>query len=315
MIEDKPATQQKNSSPAEVCYYRRSDGPWKPRKELDRLSIGERLFATRLPERDFLDGKRGPKAFFECGVGKINSKGKWSIVNGMVRIGSRKMKPSVVRKKLAKMPPTDIIEVYVSKISLAEGRFEVSLNKEDALERASSAEKIVPASSLKVGEILTGIVKQVKPYGVFVNVNNANRNGLIHISKVAKRYESYVAKEDGLKSLGLKRGSPVDVIVLSNDKKRLELDLAPIVEESPADDVEDEVEPPTAEAGEGSGSDDASEDEAAMWTAYAAPDSSTNDDEAAMWAAYAAPDSPSDDDEGDYDEDEDIEDALGIGSY
>lgn len=104
----------------------------------------------------------------------------------------------------------------------------------------------------------------------------------------------------------------MDVIVLSNDKKRLELDLAPIVEESPADDVEDEVEPPT---GEGIGSDDASEDEAAMWTAYAAPDSSTNDDEAAMWAAYAAPDSPSDDDEGDYDEDEDIEDALGIGSY
>mmetsp|Transcript_10657 Transcript_10657/g.16206 ORF Transcript_10657/g.16206 Transcript_10657/m.16206 type:complete len:254 (+) Transcript_10657:243-1004(+) len=253
----------------------------------------------------------------------------------MVRIGSRKMKPSVVRKKLQKMPPTDIIEVYVSKISLAEGRFEVSLSKEDALERASLAEKIVPASSLKVGEILTGIVKQVKPYGVFVNVNNANRNGLIHISKVAKRYDSYVAKEDGLKSLGLRSGSPVDVIVLSNDKKRLELDLAPIVEESPADDVEDEVESHTVDstgaisdalededaawaaygAGEGSGSDNASEDEAAMWAAYAAPDSSTNDDEAAMWAAYAAPDSPIDDDEDDYDEDEDIEDALGIGSY
>ena len=38
-------------SPSGACYYRRMDGSWKPRKELNTLFIGERLFAARLPER------------------------------------------------------------------------------------------------------------------------------------------------------------------------------------------------------------------------------------------------------------------------
>jgi hypothetical protein len=76
-------------SPSGACYYRRIDGSWKPRKELNQLFIGERLFAARLPARyvirhhlaiavsidphcklinpcfvlgrDLLDGKTGPK--------------------------------------------------------------------------------------------------------------------------------------------------------------------------------------------------------------------------------------------------------------
>ncbi len=38
-------------NPSGACYYRRIDGSWKPRKELNKLFIGERLFATRFPER------------------------------------------------------------------------------------------------------------------------------------------------------------------------------------------------------------------------------------------------------------------------
>lgn len=34
-----------------ACYYKRIDGSWKPRKELNRLFVGERLFAIRLLER------------------------------------------------------------------------------------------------------------------------------------------------------------------------------------------------------------------------------------------------------------------------
>lgn len=50
-----------NASSSGACYYRRIDGPWRPRKELSRLVIGERLFASRLPSCDLLDGKTGPK--------------------------------------------------------------------------------------------------------------------------------------------------------------------------------------------------------------------------------------------------------------
>ena len=307
------ATRQRNGKPSASgeCYYKRIDGPWKPRKELSSIAIGERLFATRLlPKTDLLDGKTGPKVFLECGVGRKNEKGKWNIVNGMARIGRRGMKKSVVRKKMMKnCPPDTLIEVYVSKISPEEGRLEVCFSREEALEKGSLEPKI-PASSLKAGEELMGTVHRVMPYGVFVDIN-ANRNGLIHISKVAKRQNAYIAKEDGLKSLGLVRGSPVSVIVLSNERKRLELDFSPeIDEESPVGNGQD------VGADElGPSSYGVSDEEAAAWAAYAGDDegragNDVNADEEAMWAAY---NQPSDDEE--EDEDKDIEDALGIGYY
>ncbi len=43
-----------SSSSDKLCYYKRIDGSWKPRKELKNLKIGERLFATRLPDRSGL---------------------------------------------------------------------------------------------------------------------------------------------------------------------------------------------------------------------------------------------------------------------
>ena len=243
---------------------------------------------------DLLDGKSGPKLFLECGVGR-NSKGnKWSIVNGMLRIGKKGMKKGVIRKKIKKMPPNTLIEVYVSRIRAEEGTFEVCLNKDEALEIRDITNQRISASSLKVGGELNGVVRSVHPFGVFVDVN-ANRNGLLHISKVAKAHDTFVDKEDGLKRWGLNRGSQVYVRVLSNEKKRLELDLAPppvVVEEKDVVDEADE--------------DDMIDDTLAI---------NVVDEEADMWAAYTTADHATNDDEDEYDEDTDIEDSLGIGSW
>ena len=61
-----------------------------------------------------------------------------------------------------------------------------------------------------------------------------------------------------------------------------------------------------------------SEEEAAAWGGDYANESTVvadvSDDEAAMWAAYSADPSPDKEDD-EYDEDADIEDALGIGSW
>ncbi len=53
---DAPSNLQSSSSSEKLCYYKRIDGSWKPRKELKDLKIGERLFATRLPDRSVLCG-------------------------------------------------------------------------------------------------------------------------------------------------------------------------------------------------------------------------------------------------------------------
>lgn len=289
------------------CYYRRIDGPWRPRKELHNLFIGERLFATRLPSCDLLEGKTGPKVFLECGVGRKSKGGKWSIVNGMLRIGKRGMKTSVARKKGKKIPPDSLVEVYVSKLRLDHGSFEVCLSREEAL--SSYKEKKIPCSSLKPGEKLSGKVKNIHDYGVFVDVG-ANRNGLIHISKVATAQNRYINKKEGLKSAGLTRGSTVRVIVLSNEKKRLQLDLVTEEEQSPEDDRSDVS----------TTKDLADSEEALAWAAYNSNESTEDisTEEADMWAAYAAYENveeEEDDDDDYYDEDEEIEDALGIGSY
>lgn len=302
------------ASPSGVCYYKRIDGSWKPRKELSDLSVGERLFATRLPECDLHKGKSGPKFFLECGVGRRSDKGKWNIVNGMVRMGRRGMKPSVARKKAKKNFPSDsLTEVYVSQVRPDQGRLEVCPTREEALERASNSGGRIPASSLRTGEELEGIIRNVTPYGVFVDVN-ANRNGLIHIRRVAERRNSYIAKEDGLKMVGLSRGAPVNVVVLSNERKRLELDLAPDAEEPSADDLDDADVSDRLDAGSAI-HEISEEEEAAAWAADGGDGGSegndVGEDEAAMWAAYADSD---EEDDGD-DEDADIEDALGIGYY
>lgn len=261
-------------------------------------------------------------AFLECGIGRRNNKGKWNIVNGVIRLGKRGIKASIVRKKLNKnIPSESLIEVYVSKIRLEEGTLEVCLNREEALEIGGSFDqrRKISASTLRIGDELDGIVTNVTPYGVFVDVN-ANRNGLLHISRVAKQRDEYVAKEDGLKALGLGRGSSVNVIVVSNERKRLELDLAPplspeVIEESMSNDDED-VE---------SGTSDDISDTPDSDTADESIDLNGNeisDEEAAMWAAYAIDNTGEDDyddvdedEEEEYDEDTDIEDALGIGYY
>lgn len=277
-----------------------------------------------------MNGKTGPKAFVECGIGRRrNSKGKWSIVNGMIRLGKQGMKISLARKKASKIPSDTLVEVYVSKVNLDEATLEVCLSREEALDRASCSRSKIPASSLTVGEILAGTVKNVTPYGVFVDVN-ANRNGLLHISKVAAKQNAFVAQEEGLKKLGLVKGSPVFVIVVSNDGKRLEFDLAPDIADSDEDDedddddennndVDDDYNPfqgmtsfklSSAIADDKSVTEDISSNignnEAAMWAAYAAADISTNNEEEEEEEDY---------DDNEYDEDADIEDALGIGSW
>ena len=113
-------------------FYKRIDGIWRPRKPLCELFIGQSLFATRIPQCDYFDGATGPKVFLECGVGRMKGD-KMINVNGMLRLGKltgkkNRMKESVLRKKMAKVPEDELFKVYVSKISLDHGTFEGMLN-------------------------------------------------------------------------------------------------------------------------------------------------------------------------------------------
>lgn len=302
------------------------EGRWEQRKDLADLKIGDKLLGRKLDGCDLLEAKTGPKIFFECGVGRVDLKGKWHIVNGMLRLGRRGARRSVTKKRVGRMTGK-IVELYVSRIDTSAGRLEVTTSQEQAEEAAASGEKKIPASSLEVGDELVGTVVKVEDYGVFVDVG-ANRLGLMHIQRVADLFDRYIKESEGLAEAGLERGAKIRVAVVSNEKKRLFLDFTPDVKEDAdaerkeqqrkreeeeekkakkaASKKVDEVKATAKVRAQQDEDDDSgiSADEAAAWAAYGA-----GDDDAADWATFAA----GDDDR--YDEDDDIEDALGIGSY
>jgi hypothetical protein len=155
----------------------------------------------------FIPFKSKLEVFFECGVGRIDAKGKWQMVSGMLRVAKNFSKPKVVKKKIKKLSG-QTVELYVQKIRLSEGKLEVCTSLE-ALETQMEKEKerrggktIIPASSLQAGQEVVGKVVEVRPYGVMVDVG-ANRKGLLHIQKVADLYKKYIDKETGLVEAGL----------------------------------------------------------------------------------------------------------------
>ena len=177
--------------------------------------------------------------------------------------------------------------------------------------------RLVSASSLKPGQELSGYVKDIHPYGVFIDVG-ANRKGLLHITKVARHYDTFIDKEEGLKKIGLKQGAKINVVVAKNERKRLEFDYpSPQVERDEKEDIDSSN--VDTEALDDSYVDLSEEEEEAAWASYGSDQSDqydVSDEEAAMWAAYADynPNYQEDDDD-DPDEDREIEDALGIGSW
>lgn len=300
--------------PTRVCYWKLKapKSKWHERILLEDLKIGQELSGYLVQE--LLDGKTGPKLFFECGIGRTNLKsGDWSIVNGMLRL--KRSKISVTRKRAANFRKKTRVILYVSRIQKECGQLEVCSNLEDAEKYSSMAPKI-SVSSLKKGQMVTGEVVKLYPYGAIIDIG-ANRLGLLHITKVSQLMNQYINKEKGLTDAGLEKGAKVKLMVESIEKRRLSLDFTDDVKEDARKELD--INKQQLVNDDDNGSDD--------------NNISIDDDELASWAAYAdqvvARDEKNDDDEADnddqdeddyeyddkYDEEADIESALGLDMY
>jgi len=298
-----------------TCFYRAPiSNQWQPRINVNDLKIGQHLNGTVVQE--LLDGTTGPKLFLDCGVGRIDAHGDWQICNGMMRLGGRGNKISVTRKRATRLRRKALVEVIVSRVYPESARFEV-ITEDTALEEPP---QLVPASSLQPNQELVGTVTKVMPFGVFVDVG-ANRKGLLHIQKVADLYQRYIDKEKGLEEAGLERGARIRVAVLSNEHKRLFLDFTDDVKQSAQEEAKQEeaeavvtATVATAEEALSTAVKEEQDSDDSTESSYG----DLSEEEAAAWAAYGAMGEESEQDYIDneeYDEDRDIEDALGLGSY
>lgn len=314
---------------------------WTQRKHLEDLEVGQ-LLPNCIPLTKngiLMNGKTGPKLFFECGVGRtsISQKDnteKWHMVNGMYRLGTRfHPKKSVVKKQIERFKKKGLIDLYVSKIRLDNGAFEVSLkNPLEITDDGESEKEKIKGTSLEIGQELIGTITQVLDFGVIVDVG-ATYDGLLHIQRVADLFDSYIDKAQGLQTkAGLEKGARIKVQVVSNSKKKLRFDFTKDVKEDAEkerleaaaameqeEEQEEEEKNEVVSEEEDTNNNDVgmSEDDTAAWTEFAAAPASYDDDEEEE--EYEDPYANYYDDYADYndggDEDRDIEDSLGLGSY
>jgi predicted RNA-binding protein with RPS1 domain len=288
------------------CNYKNIDGKWKQRILWDDVQIGQKLNGFVCSK--LLDGKTGPKLFFECGLGRLDGKGNWQMVSGMFRLGYKYTKPSVIRKKVSKLSGKSI-DLYVHRIFKDDCRLEVKLLEEGVepdLIDERIRNKLLPISSLKVGQEVTGDIVQVRPYGCIVDVG-ANRHGLLHIQRVADLYQEYIDKEKGLEEAGLEKGFQIKLVVLSNEKKRLSLDFTKETKDFFEEEREEEKKTEAVQV--------ASSSQDSENITDSAVEVDISEEEEAVWAAYAKENEYDDDDDDDYDEDREIESALGLDYY
>lgn len=290
------------------CFWkpRAERSSWKERIHIRDLKVGQKLSGYGVG--DLLDGKTGPKVFFECGVGRTAKNGEWSIVNGMLRL--ERSKQSVAQKRAGRLRKKKEVELYVSRIQRDCGRLEVvrTLEEIEAYKDSPSKRRI---SSFSVDEEVSGKIVELRPYGAIVDIG-ANRLGLVHIQRVADLYEKYIDKEKGLAKAGLERGARVRLSVVSNTKRRLSLDFTPDVKKSAKEERAIQSSPAESRArmeSISSGEIVADEEAESAPQASKGIGATPNDDQ------NPEMDKSSEEDDGDYDEDEDIEDAFGLGFY
>jgi predicted RNA-binding protein with RPS1 domain len=303
-----------NISTRRKCFYlSASTKNYKPRVELDDLVVGQELVDCVIVQ-ELLDGKTGPKAYCDCGIGRCRDGVNWTIVNGMLRLDR---KESVAKKRIKRLQTSDAFTAYVSRIRPNNDQFEIVTSRE--LIENYKERKFASAGALKPGQQVTGTVVRLEDYGVFVQLEvdgaPVNRPGLLHIQRVADLYGCYINKKEGLEEAGLERGARVKLQVLSNDKQRLFLDFTDDVK-AEADAERDEENEPTAQSKGCSVQtvDDqsvVSEEVMSAWAEYnpggEGAESLESENDVTTQELYYEDD--------DFDEDREIEDALGIGTY
>lgn len=302
--DDNRATTNLSEQP-QPCFWKPSwkGGKWQRRIHLDDLKVGQKLQGSFVQE--LLDGKTGPKLFFEVGVGRTDSKGQWSIVNGMLRL--ERAKQSVVRKRAARLRQKEFVDLWVSRVQAGCGRLEVCLDEEKVQKYQQDGTKI-PVSSLARGKEVQGRVMRILPYGVMVDVG-ANRLGLLHIRRVRELYGKYIDKEQGLIDAGLEKGAQVRLSVDNVNKRRLSLDFTEDVK-GEAKELETKNAKATMQisnSGQVQEVNGMSAEELAEWAAFAA----RNGEETEAQGGNEE----GDDDYDEYDEEREIEESLGLGYY
>jgi len=146
--------------------------------------------------------------------------------NGLVHISQ--LAPRRVNRVNDVVQPGDNVTVWITKVDPEKGRIGLTMVEPPKLDWQELAE----------GQIYTGTVTRIEPYGAFIEIG-AERPGLLHVREMATGYVRNPSEV-------VKIGEQVDVRVLQLDRRKRRIDLTMIgVVDEIEDDDEAEEEPAT----------------------------------------------------------------------
>ena len=296
------------------CYYRSPrTQKWTSRIELEDLVAGQELPDAHVVQ-EYLTAKTGPKLFVDCGVGRYRHKNNsWSLQTAMLRLPLAR-KRSVTTKRAARLRKKKYFTVYVDRVFPDSDQLEVRLKQEKPTATTKTTQQqqpqLRPVSSLTVGQECVGTIVEVRDYGVLVRLDGINRPGLLHIQQVADLYGHYIHKAAGLVKAGLEQGARIKCQVLSvSSRKRLLLDFTTAAQQEAAR-QRAETRAVDQEPSAVDNDISAQTEQAPAWTAHEEVTEAHDEDD-----PYAAYYNSSSDDNEEYDEDREIEDQFGLGTY
>ncbi len=201
-----------------IVTYREENGPFTSRAQLKKVpKLGPKAFQQcagflRIPEsREILDNTGVHPESYEAAKALLSLFGlkKGSDLSGL----SARLEAYGTARAAAECAVGEITLVDIARELSKPGR-----DPRDELPAPILRKDVLDMKDLQPGMVLTGTVRNVIDFGVFVDIG-VHQDGLVHISEVANRRVRHPSEL-------LKVGDIVKVVVLSVDEKRHRISLS-----------------------------------------------------------------------------------------
>ena len=203
-----------------IYQYREENGPFKSREELKKVKqMGDKAFEQCA---GFLRIYDGDEILDSTGIHPES----YSFAKKIIEICSVSLKNDDISErvsKLEKLNKTNFIkENKVGEETLNDIIEELKRPGRDIREEAKIVElnnDVKDIKDLKVGMILSGTVRNIMDFGIFVDIN-VHQDGLVHISELSKNFVKHPSELFSINDI-----VKVKVIGVDVDKRRISLSI------------------------------------------------------------------------------------------
>ena len=203
-----------------IYQYREENGPFKSREELKKVKqMGDKAFEQCA---GFLRIYDGDEVLDSTGIHPES----YSFAKKIIEICSVSLKNDDISdriSKLEKLNKTNFIkENKVGEETLNDIIEELKRPGRDIREEAKIVElnnDVKDIKDLKVGMILSGTVRNIMDFGIFVDIN-VHQDGLVHISELSKNFVKHPSELFSINDI-----VKVKVIGVDVDKRRISLSI------------------------------------------------------------------------------------------